>query len=98
MPDECSGTSSTGAALRLLESPEPVEVECPDGTPAALRWRGHHLPCVHALGPERLAGDWWTPENYRRDYWHCDAGGRELLLFQDRATAEPTWFVHGWYD
>ena len=96
--DESLSARPTGAALRLLESPEPVEVECPEGVPAALNWRGSHLPCAYALGPERLAGDWWTPESYRRDYWRCDASGRELLLFQDRATAEPNWFVHGWYD
>ena len=89
-------------ALRLLESPEPIDVEAPDGIPAALRWRGRHIGVAHADGPERLSGEWWRG-GYRRDYWRCEgepdlpAGRGDFLIYFERGTA-PRWWMHGWYD
>ena len=96
VPDD---VTSLAAALRLLERPEPAEVECDDGErPRTLEWRGRPVRLMRAAGPERLSGEWWTTASYRRDYWRCAADdGRELLLFLDHA-AERRWYVHGWYD
>ena len=96
MPDDAT---SLAAALRLLERPEPAEVECDaDERPQALHWRGCPVRVARAAGPERLSGEWWTTASYRRDYWRCaDDDGRELLVFQDHAAGQR-WFVHGWYD
>ena len=87
------------AALRLLESPEAVDVECAaDGAPRALAWRGQRITVLRAVGPERLSGDWWR-DGYRRDYWRCAPEGGavagELLLYQD---PRGGWHVQGWYD
>ena len=81
-------------ALRLLESPEPVEVELSDGKPSVLRWRGSRLVVMKAHNPERLAGDWWK-DAYRRDYWRCRTDApSELLLYRE----SKSWWVQGWYD
>jgi hypothetical protein len=89
------------AALRLLEAPEPVEVECVGGTPSVVWWRGRRMPVARASGPERLSGDWWR-DAYRRDYWRCEAGESEFVVYVDRghgtAAGAAPWYLHGWYD
>jgi protein ImuB len=93
---------------RLLESPEPVGVECADGQPRVLWWRGRRLRLEHPAGPERLAGDWWK-DHYARDYWRCDDpdGEGTLVLYHEYSQAclsqaclssGSAWFVQGWYD
>jgi hypothetical protein len=88
-----------GRALRLLETPEPVEVECAPEAPAvprAMRWRGRHIAVDRPVGPERLSGDWWR-DSYHRDYWRCESGeAGDFVVFLDRAGA--CWYLHGWYD
>jgi protein ImuB len=89
----------SGSALRQLETPEPVEVECEYGTPRVLWWRGRRLRLTRTIGPERLAGDWWK-DTYTRDYWCCEEaeGESDLVLFRDGAATEGGWYVQGWYD
>ena len=93
---------------RQLETPEPVEVECTDGQPRVLWWRGRRMRLEHPSGPERLAGDWWK-DHYTRDYWRCDDpdGEGTLVLYHDYTQAclsqaclssGSAWFVQGWYD
>jgi protein ImuB len=87
-------------ALRLLEAPEPVEVECVGGAPSVVWWRGRRMPVSRAVGPERLSGDWWQ-DVYRRDYWRCEAGESEFVVYVDRgrgAADGAPWYLHGWYD
>jgi hypothetical protein len=86
------------AVLRLLEAPEPVEVECAGGAPSVVWWRGRRMPVSRATGPERLSGDWWR-DAYRRDYWRCEAGESEFVVYVDRGYADAaSWYLHGWYD
>lgn len=83
--------------LRLLETPEAVNVECTGAIPVALWRQGQRITLTRAIGPERLSGDWWK-DSYHRDYWRCrgeDQG--ELLLLLDHATTAE-WYVQGWYD
>jgi nucleotidyltransferase/DNA polymerase involved in DNA repair len=88
---------------RQHETPEPVEVECADGRPRILWWRGRRMRIEHPDGPERLAGDWWK-DHYVRDYWRCEDpdGEGTLVLYHDRSQAclssGSAWFVQGWYD
>ncbi|MDW3223984.1 MAG: hypothetical protein R8G34_14045 [Paracoccaceae bacterium] len=54
--------------------------------PQAFRWRGQTLERVRAIGPERLAPEWWLEDpNWRsgtRDYWVTDTtDGQRLWLF-----------------
>jgi protein ImuB len=81
--------------LRLLDAPEPVEVELADGLPNAVWWRGRRHTVGHADGPERLSGDWWRPDAFARDYWRCDVGGEGTLLLYREAGG---WQLQGWYD
>jgi protein ImuB len=75
---------STDAVLRLLDTPESVDVECPHGIPDAVWWRGQRRSINSADGPERLSGDWWRADTYARDYWRCVAEGEgELLLYHE---------------
>ncbi len=84
------------AALRLLETPDPVTVECGvHGAPSAVAWQQRRVVVSHASGPERLTGDWWRADAFARDYWRCVADGEgDLLLYQEMGR----WFVHGWFD
>ena len=99
------GGSSDYAALRLLEAPEAVAVECEGETPAAMEWRGRRVAFARAEGPERLSGEWWK-EGFRRDYWRCESEGSEFLIFLERPAgggsgAPPVatrWCLQGWYD
>ena len=91
------GTATASAldrALRLLQPPETVEVERAAGIPCAMWWRGARLPLRRVQGPERLSGDWWRDDAYRRDYWRCESETGSFVVFQ----ASEGWFVHGWYD
>jgi protein ImuB len=88
--------------LRLVEEPEPVEVELETKlgaeAPCAVWWRGQRLEIRRSAEPERLSGKWWDDDGaYRRDYWLCDSENGELLLFVDRAGGDR-WYVQGWYD
>jgi protein ImuB len=85
-------------ALRQLDPPEAVEVECEGGAPRVLWWRGRRLRLEHVVGPERLSGEWWE-ESYTRDYWRCEEteDASELVLFHD-GSAAGRWYVQGWYD
>lgn len=106
VPADGSPGDDDHAALRLLEAPEVVGVECDGEAPAAMHWRGRRVSFRRAEGPERLSGDWWR-DGYRRDYWRCEGEGSEFLLFLERAAREPRdpaapssarWCLQGWYD
>jgi protein ImuB len=90
--------SPVPSCSRQLETPEPVEVECADGQPRILWWRGRRMRIEHPSGPERLAGDWWK-DPYARDYWRCEDpdGEGTLVLYRDSSSGSA-WFVQGWYD
>jgi protein ImuB len=80
-------------ALRLLETPQGIDVERTAGIPVAMWWRGRRIPFTRASGPERLSGDWWK-DGYDREYWRCESEVGEMLVFSE----SETWFVQGWED
>ncbi|HJQ21929.1 MAG TPA: hypothetical protein VJ867_16415 [Gemmatimonadaceae bacterium] len=82
------------ASLRLLESPERVAVDR-DVEPRRIVWRGRAIAVAHAMGPERLSGDWWN-DGYSRDYWRCESDDDvgELVVYRDASG----WWLQGWYD
>ncbi len=91
--------------LRLFARPEPVEVlaEVPEGPPLRFRWRRVVHVVASAEGPERIAAEWWRPEDAgqaTRDYYRVeDSGGRRYWLYREglygRETGTPSWYVHG---
>jgi protein ImuB len=97
--------------LRLLQTPEPVEVlaEVPDGPPAQFTWRRVTHRVARAEGPERIAMEWWraaTP-GLTRDYFRIeDETGSRFWLYRDGlygsevmpapdGSGQPRWYMHG---
>ncbi len=87
--------AATPAALRLLETPQPVRMTCDgDARPVSGVWQSHTFTVHECIGPERLTGAWWRSA-FARDYWHVRT--REvgtLLLYNE----QETWVLQGWYD
>jgi hypothetical protein len=68
-----------------------------EGRPVAITWREERIRLLSAVGPERIAGEWWTGTDAARDYWRCVEAGsphRELLLVRQG----EVWSVVGWRD
>ena len=85
----------------LMWHPEPVHAAATPKLPESFRWRGRDLTRLRALGPERIAPEWWLDDpNWRsgvRDYWVTDtADGQRLWLFYGHGgTMSPGWFCQG---
>ena len=92
-----------GAWVNL--SPRPVRIFAPESITAAgsspperFRWRRMALTIGRAIGPERIAPEWWLDDpNWRsglRDYWRVETRqGRRLWMFH--TPQNPGWFVQG---
>lgn len=66
--------------------------------PAHFRWRRMSLATGRAIGPERIAPEWWLEDdNWRsglRDYWRVETTqGRRLWMYY--TPQNPGWFVQG---
>ena len=85
----------TPSARRALDPPEAIDVLCDNEVPRTITWRGQRIPVTRALGPERLSGDWWD-DGYRRDYWRCESGLGEMVVYLDRS--DDAWRVQAWSD
>ena len=85
----------------LLWHPEPVHAPATPRLPETFRWRGRDLRRLRAIGPERIAPEWWLDDpNWRsgtRDYWVTDTedGQRLWLFFAHGGTMSPGWFCQG---
>lgn len=80
-----------------LFAPEPIAATG-STPPARFRWRRMQLHTARAIGPERIAPEWWFDDaNWRsgmRDYWCVHTRqGRRLWLFYTPQT--PGWYVQG---
>ena len=80
-----------------LFPPEPI-AGAGSRPPRQFRWRSMTLTTARATGPERIAPEWWLPDdNWRggmRDYWSVETRqGRRLWLFY--TPQNPGWFVQG---
>ena len=85
----------------LLWHPAPVHAPATPRLPEVIRWRGRDLRRLRAIGPERIAPEWWLDDpNWRsgtRDYWVTDTeDGQRLWLFYAHGGAmSPGWFCQG---
>jgi protein ImuB len=82
--------------LRLFP-PEPIAAQGSE-PPARFRWRSMSLTTGRAIGPERIAAEWWLSDDaWRsgvRDYWRIETReGRRLWLYH--TPQNPGWFVQG---
>lgn len=94
------------AALRpamLFARPHSIEVESghQDEAPASLRWRRVTHRLTQAVGPERIADEWWrAPSGYgTRDYYRVEStNGARFWIFRAAVAEAPEqrrWFLHG---
>jgi protein ImuB len=93
--------------VRLFQPPEPVEAfwMVPDDPPFHFSWRRRRHRVAQADGPERVAEEWWQPdqevqrEDAIRDYYRVeDEEGRRFWLFRAGLPGydhPPRWYVHG---
>ncbi|MEL7106031.1 MAG: DUF6504 family protein [Pseudomonadota bacterium] len=85
----------------LLWRPEMVTAPDVPALPMQFRWRRRDLSVVAAVGPERIAPEWWLDEpDWRtglRDYWRVttDAGEVLWLYFAHGAAMSAGWFCQG---
>ena len=79
--------------LRVMVSPSDDR----DGRPIAVTEEGRTRRIVHAMGPERIAGQWWQGHDKTRDYFEIeDETGRRSWVFRVRETSR--WFRHGEFE
>ncbi|MGI3169423.1 Y-family DNA polymerase [Pseudooceanicola sp. C21-150M6] len=85
----------------LLWRPEVVTAPETPHPPSAFRWRSRDFTLAEAVGPERIAPEWWFDDpDWRsgtRDYWRVtETGGSRLwLFFAHGAALSPGWFCQG---
>ncbi|MBR3369390.1 MAG: DNA polymerase Y family protein [Rhodobacteraceae bacterium] len=92
-----TGWRSTPPRPLHLFPPEAIAATGPT-PPARFRWRRMQLQTARAIGPERIAPEWWLDDaDWRtgmRDYWCIHTRqGRRLWLFH--TPQNPGWFVQG---
>ncbi|GIT86411.1 DNA methylase [Roseobacter sp. OBYS 0001] len=87
----------------LIWQPEPVQAPDSPKVPDVFRWRGQRLRAVRAIGPERIAPEWWLDDpNWRsgvRDYWSTETedGQRLWLFYAHGHLMSSGWFCQGTY-
>jgi protein ImuB len=81
------------SVVHVMVSPS----EDDEGRPVLFRWgRGLHN-LRYAIGPERIAGEWWRGHHHTRDYFNVeDEQGLRFWLFRVRATRK--WYVQGAFE
>jgi protein ImuB len=90
-------TTCLPLALRAVRPPQAVEVFCTRDRPEFVRGVRFAGRVVHAAGPWRVQGEWWSDGRYARDYYDAQlSDGAVYRLFFDRARQQ--WFVDGVYD
>lgn len=87
----------------IFAHPQPIDVEIDaEGVaPSSLRWRRVRHRLAYAVGPERIADEWWrAPAGYgTRDYYRVGStNGCRFWIFCSAATEAAErhkWFLHG---
>jgi protein ImuB len=85
----------------VMFPPEIVTTDDPARPPLRFRWRRRDFETESALGPERLAPEWWLDDpNWRsglRDYWRLEttSGERLWLYYAHGALGSGGWFCQG---
>ena len=100
---EPAGAWDEPVVARPIEIWRPELVAAPEvpHIPATFRWRGQTFEAARAVGPERIAPEWWLDEpDWRtgvRDYWRVTtvSGERLWLYYAHGAAMSAGWFCHG---
>ncbi|MEO6903614.1 MAG: DNA polymerase Y family protein, partial [Bacteroidia bacterium] len=88
--------------LHLLPKPERIEVSVPipDYPPLLFIYKKTLHTVKKADGPERIEQEWWMDKSKYRDYYCLeDENGGRYWVFRlgDYRTADPQWFIHGFF-
>lgn len=68
-----------------------------EGQPVAFTFEREVRRVVHAVGPERIAGQWWEGNDKTRDYFDVEeTKGRRFWIFRVRQTGK--WYLHGMFE
>ncbi len=79
----------------LLNQPQPMRAMAalPDGPPFWLKWRNKTYEVKRAIGPERIAAEWWK-EQRGRDYFKVQIpSGAWLWVYRELDSSK--WFLQG---
>lgn len=84
----------------LIFRPEPLH-QLTGNPPSRFRWRGSEHVTLRAIGPERIAPEWWHDDpawrSGLRDYWRIETcEGPRLWLFS--TPQAPAWYVQGIFE
>jgi hypothetical protein len=82
--------------LRLLESPQRIDVTNDRDTLRMFGWRGRRQRVVSQRGPWQVSGNWWEGAFARR-YYEVETGGGETYLCYCEQESQG-WFVQGVFD
>ena len=80
-------------ALRYFNPPLPATIDLINNRPVRLSAPGIHGKVLHAAGPWRTSGDWWTSTQWARDEWDIALSQGLYRIYHD-----SHWFVEGSYD
>lgn len=86
-------TADRRQAFRYFRPPLPATVVLDRDHPARLSAPGIHGKVLHAAGPWRTSGDWWTSTQWARDEWDIALASGLYRIYRD-----SRWFVEGSYD
>jgi protein ImuB len=68
-----------------------------DGRPISFTLGRHVHRLVHAIGPERIGGQWWEGHHKTRDYFIVEnEEGRRFWIFRVMQTSR--WYLHGEFE
>jgi protein ImuB len=91
------GLEDCPLGLRAFRPPQELEVMIGRDGPMALRGKETTAHILVAAGPYRSSGEWWSNDEWNRDYWDVHASdGAVYRLHQDRVNGR--WYLDGYYD
>ena len=97
-PEPGVGLNPVDRPPRLFARPCSLEAEVGDsGQIRAARLLGKRRRAVAVTGPERLCGEWWESEAYRRDYYRVHFEGLgPVWIFRD--AEDGRFYLQGMFD
>jgi protein ImuB len=82
---------------RMFSKTAPLDVDVRDGELYAARLLGKRRQAVDVTGPERLQGEWWSPESFARDYYRVIFDGLgPVWVYRD--ARDGRFYLHGMFD
>jgi protein ImuB len=88
-------------AMRVFRPPSSAKVEVHSNVPTAIVFNGTRAKVMHASGPWRSGGDWWSRSGaWQREEWDVELEMRDgkgvYRIFREVRSGQ--WFVQGMYD